>query len=177
MLTLTGCTQTSAGTPMGDDTTATTSGSDTSSTEPTSERPREISLDNRDPCALIPQADWPTFGIEQPGKHSEEPNLRSPRCYYPGIGDLTLVVTEGVGGWEERAPNVEITDAKAVEGFPTITIWNKVDQRSCYTAVDVADGQHLLTTALSVNANTDKEESCDRSYRLAESAMNTLVAS
>lgn len=178
-LALTGCTQTSAGSPMPDDTVTTNSEPDTttSSTEPSSERPREVTLKGKDPCELIPQADWTKFGIERPGKQSEEPNFKSPNCYYSSVGDVTLVVTEGVEAWEARTQNVEISDAKAIERFPTITIWNKADRHSCYTAVDVADGQHLLTTASSVNADTDRAETCDRSYQLAESAMKTLVAS
>jgi hypothetical protein len=180
-LALAGCTQTSAGTPMPDDTVTTSDEPDpndsTTGTKPSDERPQDIDLNGKDPCALIPQADWPKFGIEQPGKQSEEPNLKSPRCYYSSVGDLTLVVTEGIEAWDERASDTEISDAKAIEGFPTITIWNEIDRRSCYTAVDVTDGQYLLTTALSVNADTDRAESCARSYQLAESAMKTLVAS
>jgi hypothetical protein len=167
-LVLTGCTQTSAGTPMPDDTT-------TTSSDP-NERPREINLDGKDPCALIPESDWPKFNIEQPGKPSEEPNFKSPRCYFSGVGDLTLVVTEGIDAWDERTSNAEVSDAEAIAGFSTITIWNKADRRSCYTAVDVKDGQYLLTTVASVNADVDRAESCDRSYQLAESAMKTLVA-
>lgn len=169
-LALTGCNQTSAGSPMPDD-------SVTSGSEPANERPREISLDGKDPCGLIPQVDWAKFGIERPGKRSEEPNFKSPHCYYSSVGDVTLVVTEGIEAWEERRHNVEISDPEPIEGFPSIVIWNKAGRHSCYTAVDVADGQYLLTTASSVNANTDREATCDRSYQLAESAMKTLVAS
>jgi hypothetical protein len=176
----TGCTQTSAGSPMPDDTVTISNepdSTDPTTIEPSGERPREILLDGKDPCEQIPQTDWPKFGIEQPGKRSEEPNLKSPHCYYSSVGDVTLVVTEGIEAWEERGQSIEISDAQAIEGFPTVTIWNKADRRSCYTAVDVADGQYLLTTASSVNADVDKAESCERSYQLAESAMKTLVAS
>jgi uncharacterized protein DUF3558 len=180
-LALAGCTQTSTGSPRPDN-TMTASGepgatASTTSTKPSNERPREIDLDGKDPCGQIPQADWPKFGIEKPGKASEEPNLKSPTCYYSSVGDVTLVVTEGIDAWEERTQNVDIGDAKDIEGFSTITIWNKTDRHSCYTAVDVTDGQYLLTTASSVNANVDKAETCNRSYQLAESAMKSLVAS
>jgi hypothetical protein len=181
-LTLTGCTQTSTGSPRpDDDVTAsgepgTTTDSRTS-TKPSSERPREINLDGKDACGLILQADWPKFGIERPGKQSEEPNFKSPNCYYSSVGDVTLVVTEGIDAWQDRTQNVEISDANAIEEFPTVTIWNKADRHSCYTAVDVADGQHLLTTAMSIEVNVDKAATCDLAYQLAESAMKTLVAS
>jgi len=86
-------------------------------------------------------------------------------------------VTEGVDAWQERTQNVEISDAKAIDAFPTITIWNKADEHSCYTAVDVADGQYLLTTAMSIEVNANRTATCDLAYQLAESAMKTLVAS
>lgn len=180
-LALAGCTQTSAGTPGPDDSSTSSSEPGTSdipsSTEPSTERPREIDLQGKDPCGLIPQSDWPEFGIERPGKQSEEPNFKSPSCYYSSVGDVTLVVTEGIEAWQQRTQDVEINAAKAIDEFPTITIWNKVERHSCYTAVDVMDGQYVLVTASSVEADVDKAETCDRSYRLAESAMRTLVAS
>jgi uncharacterized protein DUF3558 len=149
----------------------------TTSTEPSSERPQEINLDGKDPCGQIPQAEWPRFGIEHQGDRSEEPNFKSPSCYYSSVGDVTLVVTEGIDAWQERTHNVDISEAEQIEGFLTLTIWNKADRHSCYTAVDVADGQYLLITATSTKANVDRVETCDRSYQLAESAMKTLVAS
>ncbi len=180
-LVLTGCTQTSAGTPRPDDAASTSSEpgttDSTTSTKPSSARPREINLDGKNACGLIPQADWPKFGIGRPGKQSEEPNFKSPNCYYSSVGDVTLVVTEGVDAWQERTQNVEISDAKAIDAFPTITIWNKADEHSCYTAVDVADGQYLLTTAMSIEVNANRTATCDLAYQLAESAMKTLVAS
>ena len=176
-----GCTQTSAGTPL-PDATETTSNTveptdSTTSTEPSSERPREIDLEGNDPCQQIPQADWPRLGIGRPGERSEEPTFQSPNCYYSSVGEVTLVITDGVVAWTEKASNVDVSDADPIADFPTITVWNEADQRSCYTAVDIADGQHLLTTATSVNANVDRAETCDRSYQLANSAMKTLVAS
>lgn len=154
-----------------------TTSSPTSGDEPSSNRPKEITLDGKDPCGLIPEADWTKLGIERPGKQSDSETFKSPRCYYSGVGDVTLVVTDGVAAWTDKASNVDVSDADPIAGFPTITVWNEVDRRSCYTAVDVADGQHLLTTATSVNANVDRDETCDRSYQLAESAMKTLAAS
>lgn len=180
-LALTGCTQASDGASRPDATRTTSSGSD--ATDPvtsigrSSRRPRDIDLTGKDPCAQIPRTDWPKFGIEKPGEYSEEPTFTSPSCYYSGIGDVTLVVTEGVEAWRQRTRNVEISETTEIGGFPTVTIWNKVDRRSCYAAVDVSDGQHLLVTASSVHADVDRAQTCDRAYRLAESAMGTLVTS
>lgn len=176
-LSVASCTQTSSGTPMPDDTVTSGGESETANPTASAERPRDIDLDGKDPCGQIPQSDWAKFGIEHEGVRSEEPNFKSPSCYYSRVGDVTLVVTEGIGAWQARTHNVDISDADSIEEFPTITMWNKADEHSCYTAVDVADGQYLLITATSAKANVDRVETCDRSYQLAESAMKTLVAS
>jgi hypothetical protein len=178
-LVLTGCTQTSAGTPMPDGTSTTGSEPDTtdSSTESSSNRPREVTLDDKDPCGLIPQADWPKLDIKGPGERSEEPTLKSPQCYYSGAGDVTLVVTEGIEAWTEGNRSLEIKVAEPIDGFPTITMANNAGGRACFAAVDVADGQYLLTTATPNPNDPSKAEKCDLAYLLAESAMKTLVAS
>lgn len=177
---LASCTDQSAGSPMPED-NATSAESNTTtappSTETTSERPREIALDGKDPCALIPQTDWPQFEIKGPGNPSEDPTFKSPQCHFSGVGQVTVVVTEGVEAWDDRTQSVEINEADPIEGYPTITMWNKLDERSCYAAVDVADGQNLLTTAAPNPQDPEEPEACDLAYRMAVSAMSTLVAS
>lgn len=179
---LAGCTDTSSGSPMPkytvEDTTAPDTSDSTSSTEPSSERPREIRLDGKDPC-LIPQSDWPRFHIERPGQVSENPNFKSPNCNYSGsyAGAVTLVITEGIEAWTEETRNAEIEDAEPIDGFPTLLIANNVDKRACYAAMDVADGQYLLTTATPNPDDPAQPKKCDLAYDLAVSAMKTLVAS
>lgn len=179
---LAGCTQTSSGTPLPDDTASTSSGPDTAdstiSTEPSSERPRDINLKGKDPCA-IPQADWPKFGIEEPGKADEHPDFKSPNCYYSGdrAGNVTLAVTAGIEIWTEDRYDAEIKDAEPIDGFPTITVASNVDRRVCLAVVDVADGQFLMTTADPDPNDPSNPERCDLAYQLAESAMKTLAAS
>jgi hypothetical protein len=168
---------------MPDDTVGTTKGPDTTnsenSTEPSSERPQEIDLNGKDPCALIPQSDWPKFGIERPGEPSEHPDFKSPQCYYSGdrAGNVALVVTAGAEIWTEDKYNAEIKDANPIDGFTTITVASNVDKRACLAVVDVADGQFLLTTATPNPSEPGTPERCDLAYQLAESAMKTLVAS
>lgn len=178
VLVLTGCIQTSAGTPMPDDSATTSSEPNTTpSTEP-SERPREINLNGKDPCA-IPQADWPKFGIERAGDPDEHSVFKSPDCYYSGdrAGNVTLVLTAGIEIWTEDRYNAEIEDAEPIDGFPTITIASNVDRRTCFAVVDVADGQFLMTTVSPDPDDPSNPERCDLAYQLAESAMKTLVAS
>lgn len=176
-LALTGCTTTSAGSPMPDDTAATTS--DTTTTEPTSQRPRDINLTGKDPCAQIPQADWPEFDIKGPGKPSEHPDFKSPQCYYSSnrAGNVALLVNTGIEEWTTTKYNAEIEDAEPIEGYPTITVASNIDSRACWAVVDVSDGQSLMTTATPNPNEPNSPERCDLAYQLAESAMKTLVAS
>jgi hypothetical protein len=180
-LALTGCTQTSAGTPLPDDTTTTSSEPDTgtSTTKPSSQRPRDINLEGKDACGLIPQADWPKFDIERPGKPSEHPDFKSPQCYYSSdrAGNVALVVTAGIEIWTEDTFNAEIKDAAPIDGFPTITVASNVSRRTCLAIVDVADGQFLMTTVDPDPSDPNNPERCDLAYQFAESAMKTLVAS
>jgi hypothetical protein len=182
-LALAGCTQTSAGTPMPHDTVPASNepnptGS-TTSTASSSERPREINLEGKDPCGLIPQTDWPKFDIERPGKPSEHPDFKSPQCYYSGdrAGNVALVVTAGIEIWTEKTYNAEIKNVEPIDGFPTITVASNIDRRTCWAVVDVADGQFLMTTVSPNPNDPSNPERCDLAYQMAESAMKTLVAS
>ena len=183
-LALTGCTQPSAGTPMPDATITTTSEPDipaptTTSSEPASKRPRDIDLNGKDPCGLIPQSDWPQFGIEKPGEQDEHPDFKpSLDCYYSGRGglDIALVVTAGIEIWNTNTYNAVIKDAEPINGFPTRTVASNVDRRACLAAVDVADGQFLMTTVRPDPDDPTQPERCDLAYQVAESAMKTLVA-
>lgn len=168
-LALAGCTQSSAGTPMPDTNAS-------ASTEPSQERPKELNLDGKDPCA-IPRADWPQFDIERPGKPEEHPDFKSPECYYSGVGTVTLVVTAGIEIWTEETYNAEIKDADPIDRFPTKTVASNVNRWACWAVVDVADGQFLMATALSDPSDPSKPERCELAYQLAESAMKTLMDS
>jgi hypothetical protein len=181
-LALTSCTQTSSGTPVPDDITTTGDEPDTTDsttrTEPPNERPRDINLEGKDPCA-IPQSDWPRFGIEKPGEPSEHPDFKSPECYYSGdrAGTVALVVTAGIEIWTEETYNAEIKDAEPIDGFHTITVASNIDRRTCWAVVDVADGQFLMATASPDPKDPSNPERCDLAYLLAESALKTLIAS
>ncbi|HET9143230.1 DUF3558 domain-containing protein [Actinophytocola sp.] len=181
-----GCTNTSAGQPLptadGPATSGTQpsppSGSTTSGSAPA--RPREIRLDGKDPCALVPQSDWPKFYIEKPGRlRRQDPVFKSPDCFYSNnvLGlSITLVMTEGIGGWTDGSKSGIAKNVEPVEGFPAIAITRKGDQYDCYVAVDTANGQYLLATVnLTPSKASQVPERCEYAHQLAESAMRTLV--
>jgi len=140
-----------------------------------------LRLDGRDPCALVPTADWAKFYIDRPGKSKQEETFKSPECFYGnGVGafDVVLVVTEGIEAWLGGKRTAQPKDVAPIKGFPTISLQRPQDDSSCKVAVDLAEGQYLLTTVI---LNPDKvsavPEQCAYAHMLAESAMSTLVAS
>lgn len=144
------------------------------STQP---RPREIRLDGKDPCALVPESDWGKFSIERPGQPQQNKTFNSPECYYGNLDlavGITLVVTEGIEAWRTGKRTAEPTDAAPIQGFPTISLMRPKDMTGCDTVVDVAKGQYLLATVI-VLTDDGVPKRCDWAHQLAESAMKTLV--
>ena len=148
---------------------------------PAHSRPRELKLDNKDPCRLVPTSDWVKFHIEKPGKSERDESLKSPECLYSnsvGEFDITLVVSEDIEAWRSGQRAAKPTEVAAINGFPTISLRRPEDQIGCAVAVDVADGQYLLATVI-IDSGKDAQlpEHCAYAHQLAESAMSTLVAS
>jgi uncharacterized protein DUF3558 len=175
-----GCTTAFAGDPK-----PATSGSMTTGAPDTSEsvddRPREIRLDDVDPCKLIPEADYSDYYMDEPGTPKENETFKSPSCRWAGtevgIFDITVVVTEGIEVWlgGDRV-NVNAKRIDPIEDFPSVEVEPKDDENSCHIAVDVADGQYLLASLSIDNLSLSKvPEPCDYARQFAESAMSTLV--
>lgn len=181
-----GCTNSSSGQPLptnGGLTTASTvssSRSTTSSSRPAPARPRDLRLDGKDPCALVPKADWPKFHIERPGEQNEEPTFKSPDCFYSnsvGSFSVTLVITEGIEKWTDGTRSAVAAEAPPIAGFPAISLKRSTDKNECDIAVDVANGQYLLATVIVRPSQASQvPERCEYAHQLAESAMSTLVA-
>jgi hypothetical protein len=169
-----GCTQTSVGEPRPVESSA----GGTGSGEPSASRPREIDLTGKDPCALVPESDWPTFFIDKPGVRQQNQEHDAPECFYSNnVAALvvTLVVTEGIDVWTDGSRNAEADEVEPVNGFPAITLFTDTDPNGCDVVVDVADGQYLKTLVLPVRTAVPLSESCDMAHEFAESAMSTLV--
>ena len=143
-------------------------------------RPRELRLDGRDPCALVPTADWAKFYIEKPGKAKQDETFKSPECFYSnsvGAFNITLVMTEDIDAWRGGKRAAQPTDVAPIKGFPAISLRRPEDRIGCDVAVDVAAGQYLLATVIiDIDKVSRLPERCDYAHQLAESAMSTLVA-
>jgi hypothetical protein len=166
--TASGCTTTSSGEPH----PARGNGSQPESPA----RPRDIRLDDVDPCALVPASDYPEFSLDQPGKPDE--GDEDPKCLWmgeTGYFSTGLIMSEGVEAlFEDR--HGEAADTDPVEGFPAYTVTLPDDDNACFVAVDVADGQYLLVQVGLDHAPAENQPSvCDTAHRFAASAMGSLV--
>lgn len=152
---------------------------DTSTGPSTPVRPREIRLQGKDPCALVPKADWGKFYIDKPGEPQQDETLKAPECFY-GLREValavTLVMTEGVEAWRSGKRSAEPVDVAPIQGFPAISLVRPKDTIGCDIVVDVAEGQYLLTTVI-VMEKSAVPERCVYAHKVAESAMKTLVGS
>lgn len=169
-----GCADSSAGTPRPKDETSVQNST-------SSVRPRELTIDGKDPCALIPQADRATFYIQRPGVADQSKVFKSPECLYStevGGFNIALVVTEGIEKWTDGSRSAQARQVASVAGFPAISATVPAVEHGCYVAVDVADGQYLLASAILLSSKEPQvPERCEYAHQLAESAMKTLVGS
>lgn len=177
MAVVSGCGGSTAGSPVPANT-----GFDTDSSESSRPpRPRELRIDGKDPCGLVPESDWTYFYIEEPGNLKHNETYKSPECLYineVGNFSIVLVVTEGMEVWFERKRRSQPGDTEPVAGFPAITLSIPDWDHRCNVAVDVADGQYVLASvSLSDRKRSSVPEPCEYAHQWAESAMKTLVPS
>lgn len=176
-----GCTTTSAGEPRPQDTT--TSGTD--SGDPTNSvdlppRPREILLDEVDPCTLIPQTDESDYYIDEPGELGED-DEGNVECVWFGtrVGyfGIKLNVSEGIETRLDGSYTVVGDIADPILDFGTVTYGLSDDENACFVSVDVADGQQLIVQVGIDTSTIEVPPTCEYAHQFAASAMSTLVES
>jgi hypothetical protein len=177
---ISGCTQPSAGSAvLPEPGSGTTSGEPTATSAPA--RPRELRLDGKEPCGLVPRTDWAKFDIDEPGTSRQDDIFKSPSCFYgtnTGGVELILVVTEGIERWTDGSRRGVAHETAPVAGFPAITVNKPGEKDACDVAVDVAKGQYLFATKMVISDRAETLPApCDWAHQLAESAMKTLLAS
>lgn len=173
---MSGCTTTSVGhpNPVSLDTTGIA--------ETVEERPREIKIDDVDPCSLIQRSDYADFYIDEAGVEHQDKTFDAAECAWDGtdVGyfAVLLVTNSGVEMWLDGSTAAQGRAADPIVGFPVVTVLRPEDENSCFVAVDVADGQQLLAQ---VGIDKSKVSSmppvCEFAHQFASSAMSTLVES
>jgi hypothetical protein len=191
--TVTACTQTSAGQAQPGPNTETPSSPPprTQSGSPSSSaaippRPKELTINGIDPCALFTQTQITQLQVDRTRKRTNESEQfngmaecvlevrKQPFYNYTA----TAVTNEGIRPWLSGSRNV---DARlgSVAGYAAATYWFRgargTNAADCSTAVDVAEGQQLI-----IKTNNDGDHSfaleqmCQRAEQAAALAIQTL---
>lgn len=183
---VTGCSETTGGTPTGSGDKPPASGSSTKS--PTSSkaavsRPKSIDLKDVDPCTLLTEAQLGQVGFKKPtpGKGtSAYPGAKG--CGYESSADprylasFYLVPDKGVDGYQARVGK-DVTEVKAA-GFPAYL--NKPtsggQKNVCFLGLDVADGQMVDIQVSAWDTSGTQDEACKRVVSVGEALIATLGA-
>lgn len=165
----------------------TTEPSESSPTAPSSEstanRPKDLDLAGVDVCGLFKRMPIKEFGVKGPsapvgGESTSFPGSQD--CYTSG-GDtnlgllLTAVSDEGMDDYVGSV-NATVTRSQAA-GYP-LAVLRPADTRSCFGAVDVADGQMLYINYgladLTGKPVTPQDRLCAAVPKIAKAALDAL---
>jgi hypothetical protein len=148
-------------------------------------RPREIRVDDLDPCTLLTAEQRAELELDR------EPLLDvAPSGFYGGVTQLCsirrldrpgyrmalqLAVTAGVEAYLRPGVPAEITPI-AVRGFPALEVRSTQLRDICTVAVDVAPGQvvDVLVSNGGATPVATQDRLCERARQAADLAMTTL---
>ena len=183
---VTGCTATSAGTPLpsrpGSGSPST--GSPPTASSPLGKRPREIKLDGLNPCTLwtpdqLQQlAVKPTpvaGGPQQDTSGHQVCTYRSPRPIELDIGYTARAITDLDASAYLGDTGVTHSSVVEVAGFPAVLEIGRPENASpCMLAISTADQQHLQIEALTRPGAFSVEQACEMTKKAATFAVANL---
>lgn len=149
-----------------------------------SDRPKEISLDDVQPCDLLSGSELAGLGVF--AKPNPGPNLTAGEegagCLYtPKSGgriDLDKITNYGVDRWTDSPPgHARTKELPRSNGFRVVEVSRDYDSTgphaNCTLYVDVASGQSLK---VQVAENGEKDPpTCDTARRFVDAAVKTLT--
>lgn len=171
-----GCNTVSTGEPRAaTSSAASTGGQPATSSSAAPSRPREVPLDDVDPCTLLPQADYGKYHLDKAGERGADDRGAARCAWFGDVGYMavTLVTYEGVSAQQGRLG--ELSPADPIDDFPAYTVTVPTDENACFVSVDVADGQNLRIQAGLYSLPAEATSSCDYAHQFATSLMSTLV--
>jgi len=146
-------------------------------------RPRELRLDDIDPCTLLTPAQRVELGLDGRAESdvTDAPYFAGPRCtivaFEPREIGLGLVLSTGSGIDELLVPGVIGDDVTTttVSDFPAVIAKPGITD-ACAVDVDVAEGQFIDVQLRDVGKNPaiPQEQLCQDALRIAEAAVSTL---
>lgn len=150
-----------------------------------SDRPRELSLDNVQPCDLISQAELRDLQVKappQPVSVVEGAGEEGTSCQYSplygGTVSVAVVTNHGIDRWTDGSmESSRAVDLSRVKGYRVIRIEYgesaSEPHDSCTSYVDVASDQSLKVH-VSENS-TDDPPTCETARRFAGNAIRALA--
>jgi hypothetical protein len=148
-------------------------------------RPRDVPIDDVDPCTLMTRQQRAELGLDQPPRLSREASLLYPgdvsRCSIrgnePAISiSISAVTTTGIEFWTSGRAAAE-TQPVEVADFPALVATSEVVDDGCNVLVDVAPGQMLDIQSRSAGARPPirQDQLCRVAEQAANLAMDTLL--
>lgn len=148
-------------------------------------RPRDLSLEDLEPCSLLTQAQLAQlateFKFDEPPETGERDRSSGPAPFCSvqqsaepfNSVDVLLVTTEGIEPWLTGKRNVDAW-LVSIAGYPAANYkLQGTEDEECVTSVGVTDGQQL-TVDLQALVDTDYRELCRITERVATMATETL---
>jgi hypothetical protein len=149
-------------------------------------RPRDIPIDDVDPCTLLTREQRAELRLDRPPQPRKEPSL-----LYPGdvpwcsIGgnepaisvSISVVTTAGIEFWTSGQAAADLQPVEVV-GFPALVARSQTFDDGCNVLVDVATGQLLDVQVRSAGADPPIAEDllCRDAERAASLVMDTLLS-
>jgi len=140
-------------------------------------RPKELTIDEINPCALFPNARRAEFGVIRlpVGPYA---NGGESRCSFPsstGSVDIATDPKHGAPYFLGDKPALR-GDAVTIGDYPAVSEYTKADKdRECFVRIDVADGQNL-SIQYNDSSRPGPDVLCPIAQRVALVALDALKA-
>ncbi|MEU5696042.1 DUF3558 domain-containing protein [Actinosynnema sp. NPDC020468] len=168
---------------LGQSATPTTGTSGTSRTPPVASsvpRPKELKLDNVDPCKVLTSAQMAQLSVVTAERNDGTvvDTGKTPLCDYASAGAQTtaygvgLITSVGIDYWTGNG-NYTATPT-LINGYSALTIALAGVQDACAVAIDVADGEQLYVDFRPIGKKPSQDQMCQNAKKAAELALVTL---
>ena len=145
-------------------------------------RPREVRLDDVDPCAVLTPEQRLALSLDNPPSAYVEASFGNAKActmrsnISGNVVRLALVTVEGVGVWLSENAQLDAVQT-TVAGFPALTVRTPGMDNVCNVEVDVAEGQFLdVMFRDGGNEKAAKQDTlCQGAQRAAEAAVAGLL--
>lgn len=145
-------------------------------------RPREIRLDDVDPCAVLSEEQRLRLSLDNPPSAYVESSFGNAKActmrsnISGNVVRLALVTAEGIGVWLDENAQVDARPT-TVGGFPGLTVRTPGMDQVCNVEVDVAEGQFLdvMFRDGGNETRTTQDTLCLGAQRAAEAVIAALL--